>query len=474
MNQAIPPLQPAELPPRQRAFWKMTGPGAVLVGLSIGAGEIIIWPRIAAEYGASMVWAAVLGVFIQMWINIEIGRWTIATGETAYAGYARVWRGFAVYFILVNFFGWFFPGWARASGAALKALLLGPEHPTPDWLWTGVTFLAVAAVLFGPKRIYATVERLVSTLVVIVTLGLIVVAVRVATADHVMELLRGVANVGYRDPGFTVKELFIAMVFAGAGGTANVFYSFYLRDKHIGMGARVPALTSPFRDRQVKPAQHGFLFPDDDANRRRFRDWFRYVVIDQVLYFWLLNTVTILLFIFGALAVLHPKGIVPASATLIWDEAMILADTMGPAGRYLFLLIGLATLFSTQVTLVDGVARSMADILYTAFPAARCIAESSWYAGWAIFMIVFGVAITALLERIGNVKTLEFLFNAAYVGGFAMAVYVPLTLFINLRYLPRGARPGWINITMMALASLLYVGFALYCIWHELTTRRII
>jgi len=52
------PLQTAEMPARTRSFWQLAGPGAILVGLSIGAGEIIVWPRIAAQYGGSMVWAA--------------------------------------------------------------------------------------------------------------------------------------------------------------------------------------------------------------------------------------------------------------------------------------------------------------------------------------------------------------------------------------------------------------------------------
>ena len=95
----LPDFKTAEMPERKLGFWKMAGPGAILVGLSIGAGEIIIWPRIAAEYGASMIWAAVAGVFLQLWINLEIGRWTIATGETVYTGYNRVWRGFSIVFI---------------------------------------------------------------------------------------------------------------------------------------------------------------------------------------------------------------------------------------------------------------------------------------------------------------------------------------------------------------------------------------
>ena len=129
-----------DLPERKLPFWKMAGPGAVLVGLSIGAGEIIVWPRIVAEYGASMVWAAGLGIFLQLWINMEVGRWTVATGETVYTGYSRVWRGFAPVFILLTVFSWIAPGWGRASGLALKALTVGPAGWGSDTAWTIITF----------------------------------------------------------------------------------------------------------------------------------------------------------------------------------------------------------------------------------------------------------------------------------------------------------------------------------------------
>ena len=36
------------LPDKTKPNWKLVVPGALLVGLSIGAGEIIIWPRIVA------------------------------------------------------------------------------------------------------------------------------------------------------------------------------------------------------------------------------------------------------------------------------------------------------------------------------------------------------------------------------------------------------------------------------------------
>ena len=53
--QTLPGFETADLPEKTLSFWEIAGPGAILVGLSIGAGEVIIWPRIVAEFGSSMV-----------------------------------------------------------------------------------------------------------------------------------------------------------------------------------------------------------------------------------------------------------------------------------------------------------------------------------------------------------------------------------------------------------------------------------
>ncbi len=46
-----------------------------------------------------------------------------------------------------------------------------------------------------------------------------------------------------------------------------------------------------------------------------------------------------------------------------------------------------------------------------------------------------------------------------------MAIYVPLTLYVNLTKLPKSARPKALNIVMMLIASTVYVSFTLYTIW---------
>ena len=54
-----------------------------------------------------------------------------------------------------------------------------------------------------------------------------------------------------------------------------------------------------------------------------------------------------------------------------------------------------------------------------------------------------------------DIAGLDFLFISALMGGFAMAVYVPVLLYMNLTRLPKSARPGW--ITSFYAAGLGYV-----------------
>ena len=160
---------------------------------------------------------------------------------------------------------------------------------------------------------------------------------------------------GHQAPG--VNRFFGAVVFAGAGGLGNLYYAYYLREKDIGMGARMPSLMSPAHKHEIKEMDTGYIYAETPDNRRRFKDWFRYVVVDQTLFFWILGSVTMFLFIFGALAVLHPIGLVPDRGSLVWDLASILEQSMGTFGRYLFLIVGMAALFSTQLAGVDGGSR---------------------------------------------------------------------------------------------------------------------
>ena len=474
----IPSLKEADLPAREKSLVKMMGPGIVMAGLAIGSGELIMWPWITSIVGAQLLWAAAIGIFLQLWINIEIGRWSIVTGESPFTGMVRVIKTIVYVWVFMIVVGKFLPGWARETGIALRDLIFGPGHSSPPWLWTAIVFAAVAGILFGPKVIYKAVERSIMVLIVVIVFGLIYVVWEIGSKDLFLDMWNGVINIFdfpdfpvpvFADDGSIRDELsfsrfFGAVVFAGAGGLGNLYYAYYLREKGIGMGARMPTLMSAAHKHETEEMDTGFFYPETEENQKRFRDWFRYVVIDQVLFFWLLGSFTMFLFIFGALAVLHPIGLVPDRGSLVWDLASILEESMGTSGRYLFLVVGMAALFSTQLGGVDGGSRIFSDLLHTNFKFGKWFKIEQWYLILVSTTMIIGTFSVWFFEKY-DVAGLDFLFISALIGGFAMALYVPLLLYMNLTHLPKSARPGWINIFFMVIASAMYIGFAGYTIY---------
>ena len=235
------------------------------------------------------------------------------------------------------------------------------------------------------------------------------------------------------------------------------------------MGARIPVLLNPLREAQRGNSEIGFRFPSTTANVKIFYDWFKFVKIDTTCFFWLANTFTMFLFMFGALVVLYPAGIVPDEGELLWDLAMILEGPMGTFGRYLFLVVGIAALFSSILAGMDGGVRLWVDILHTNFGFTNKFAANKLYLGIAVGLSTIGVVATWFFTAF-DISALDFFFISGMLSGFAMAGYVPAILYMNLKHLPAAVRPKPLNIIMMIVASLIYISFAAYTLWSKIGT----
>ena len=78
--------------PEPVSLRRMLGPGIIAVGIGM-AGELILWPYITALAGFGLLWLALATLAVQFVINMEIERYTLATGQTVVAGLARWWKG---------------------------------------------------------------------------------------------------------------------------------------------------------------------------------------------------------------------------------------------------------------------------------------------------------------------------------------------------------------------------------------------
>ena len=179
-------------PPHWR---KLVGPSILLLGLSLGSGEFVLWPYITYRFGFVVFWACMVGVLTQYFINMEIERWTLATGETAVTGFCRLWSGWAGVFLLCNVVPWMWPGWASGAATILTWEFGGDESVRVGYSIASLLLVGLALSL-GPV-VYRTVERIQTVLIAAVLVLLLVIFFLVVEPSHVWDLCKGIVNIGH-------------------------------------------------------------------------------------------------------------------------------------------------------------------------------------------------------------------------------------------------------------------------------------
>ena len=82
----LPEREVRDLPDPPRNYWRLVGPGIVAGGVGLSSGEFVLWPYIASQVGLILLWGALVGCITQFFLNMEVERYTLATGETAVTG----------------------------------------------------------------------------------------------------------------------------------------------------------------------------------------------------------------------------------------------------------------------------------------------------------------------------------------------------------------------------------------------------
>jgi hypothetical protein len=263
--------------PELVALRRMIGPSIILAGLSIGSGEFVLWPRLTAEFGFAVFWACWIGVTIQFFLNMEIERWTLVTGESAVVGFIRLSRGFGPLFLVCCTLPWVWPGWATGAATLI--------HWQFGWPVVGV---AIASLILcglilsiGPV-VYRTVEIIQLALVTCITLLVTGLAIALVRWESVQALLAGAVRIGEIPDGIELPLLFGALAFAGAGGSVNLAQSNYINDKGYGMGRWVGRITSPFTGREEATTGVGRVVVPTAANVARWHVWWRRTNIEHL------------------------------------------------------------------------------------------------------------------------------------------------------------------------------------------------
>jgi hypothetical protein len=464
-NGNLPPMPYKDMP-EPLPLGKVLGPSVILAGLGVGSGEYIIWPFMASTVGLGFLWAAVLSVTVQYFLNMEIERYTLATGETAVAGFVRFWKPWGVLFCLFTIVPNMWPGWATSGVTILTFLTGGGDVPM---ITIGVLVASGIALTVSPV-VYQTLER---AQFFKVGLTLVFLALAIATAIGASawaELPAMFTQIG-RLPDMTVLPISLVLsglVFAGAGGVNNLAQSNWIRDKGFGMGMYVPRIVSPITGEEVAAPATGSMLRQDGVNLRRFQGWWVVANKEQLVSFWFICIFSITIFSTLAYSTVYGKGISgEANLAFIKAEGEALMTAVAPWFGVFFWIFGALSMVLVALGVVDYISRIIADVLKTVYlKDSRRWTESRMYFLVAWSTIIAGSAI--LLSGVN--QPLLLLVIAACLNGMVMFVYSILLIQLNRRALPPALRVRGLRLGMLVFATAFYGFFSGWLVVAQVRT----
>lgn len=465
---------PAPPPLGLRNAFKVIGPGAILLATAIGGGEWLVGPAATVRYGTGLLGIATIAIILQATFNMEAIRYTLYTGEPIFGGFLRLRPGpafWATVYAIISIVHLAWPALALSAAGTLFSAFEGrvpglePGDTTLLHVLASAIVVGTALILLFGGTIEHTLEIASWLMLGYIFVFLVVVNVLFVPARHFLETLRGFLSLDLRSDGGRVDwPLLGALAMgAGAGGLGCLTISNWFRDKGFGMGAKVGAIASAVGGRATKLSPTGRVFLPTPENVRRFRTWWTYVHIDQVLVWALFCFVGI--FLTTNLA----TGIIPQGTRLEGlATGAYQAEYLGKLYRPLFLLTllnGFWILFSTQLGNTDLLVRTLTDILWMGSPRARRWSGDRpsriYYAALALLSLWGLVAVHAA----GPFALFKLLAN---VGAVLMVLGGVQILIVNNTFLPPALRPSRPRQAIVALAVLFYGFFVVRSLVHVL------
>jgi hypothetical protein len=442
------------------------GASVILLATALGSGELILWPYITSQAGVGLLWLAFVGFSMQYFINMEVERYTLATGETAVTGFSRMWRWWGLVFVLGSVLPNTFPGWASSAATMFTYLFRLSDGTIP--IITTIFLIAIALSVTLSPVVYNTLEKVELVLVAIIVVFLLV-AIVIATdlsawTGIVTKAPQGAANLPRYLSEIGTAAIFGAVVFAGAGGCNNLVQSNYIRDKGLGMGILMPKIVSPVTGEEEARPSLGYKFPVNEENMRRWRNWWRVANQEQIITFYILGLATLIglsVLLYSALGIVKVPEDQAGDITFLQTEAQALSNQLGTWFEYFFYFAGFAVLFSTNVGVMDWVSRLTADSLKINF-----LKRSEFWSESKIYItVVWIMAIGGSLIIWTGIQPLVLLVLASVGGGFMMFFYSALLILLNRRFLPEQIKLRSWRLVGMSLAFLLYAAFTVYIIY---------
>lgn len=410
------------------------GPGMILSASIVGSGELIATTTLGAEVGYVALWVILISCVIKPSIQSELGRYTIATGETGLAGFNLLpgprWK--------VNWVVWMwafmvlmtmFQVGAMFGGVAQVLNQLAPAVPVNLWVAL-LAALTLALLLSGG---YERVERLATLKVALFTMLTFLCALLLTRRAEYFDWSRLAEGLSFQLPPQGMASAVAVFGITGVGAAELFMYPYWCLEKGYAR----------------------FTGPRDGTAgwRERALGWISVMNLDIVASMVIYTIATVAFYLLGA-GVLHSQGLVPAAKDMIPVLSKMYTETLGGWALWLFYVGAIATLYGTIFAATASNSRVYADMmrLLGRFPAGDYKSRLRWRNGFVWGLVVVPVMLFYWAQSpVAMVK----------LGGIAQASMLPViaigALYLRFRRLPAEVKPGrWVTAGL-CLASVVIV-----------------
>ncbi len=438
---ALRPEDVEEPPPTAWRALSRLGPGMVLAAAIVGSGELIATTTLGAQAGFVALWVVLLSCAVKPAVQAELGRYTIATGQTGLEALDQVpgprlgvswilWAWAATVFLSLLQVGGMYGGLAQLLN------LLVPAVPATAWALV-LLALTLALVLGGG---YERVEKLALVKVALFTLLTVLAAIVLTRQGEHFSWARVAEGLRFRLPETGFATAVAVFGITGVGATELFMYPYWCVEKGYAR----------------------FVGPNDGSASRlaRARGWIRLMHADVAASMVLYSLATLAFYLLGA-GVLSPLGLVPSAGDMIPTLSRLYTDTLGGWVLPLFYLGATVTLYGTIFAATAAHSRLYADLcrILGLFDRADYARRLVWRRRATVLLAVVPVMLYLLFES--PVKMVV-------AGGISQSVMLPITgagaLYLHHRRLPRELKPGRAITVALWAATLVMAAVTLYAV----------
>ncbi|WP_417234983.1 Nramp family divalent metal transporter [Arthrobacter sp.] len=427
-----------EPPTTWRGRFKFLGPGMITSAAVVGSGELLTATTLGAQVGFILLWLVLASTFLKVWVQIELGRWSISTGKVAVTGYDEVpprlgKRGWMAWLVLLMFVQFLTSqaGVISASAFAFSALMpIGGDPFSILSIGAWVAILVVIAIAIHVANKYTVVEGISTSLVLLIAVFAVLMVFLIQgtefswTAGDMLEGMRFQVAVGSMGVALSMFGL------TGVGAGEITAYTYWCVEKGY-------AAWSGKND-------------GSDAWVKRARGWISVMKLDAWVS-WVVYTVSTAAFYILGAAVLHPQGIVPKGDAVMGTIASIFSTQVGQWGSVVFLIGAGLALFKTIIANVPSLGRQVGNTLavFGAFDWDNQVQRDRWMRVIMVVLpIVWGLFGTVVSSPLALV-VLAGILNAVFLMGVAAA-----TIYLSHRQTDPLVKDGKFFTVLLVLSAL--------------------